>query len=136
EEVLTQFKLVKENPEAYQMDEKLGKLAATFIEKTDDLPFKFYKLNDMPERVKVYGHHHIEEEARKQMDVAMRLPISLKGALMPDAHSGYGLPIGGVLAADNAVIPFGVGVDIGCRMALSIFDLPEKYINHKAFELK
>jgi tRNA-splicing ligase RtcB len=136
EEVLNQFKLVKENPEDYLADEKLGKLAATFIEKTDERPFKVYKLNDVPERVKVYGYNHIEEEARKQMDVAMRLPISLKGALMPDAHSGYGLPIGGVLAADNAVIPFGVGVDIGCRMALSIFDLPEKYINHKAFELK
>ncbi|PBQ34552.1 RNA-splicing ligase RtcB [Sphingobacteriaceae bacterium] len=136
EEVLNQFKLVKENPEDYLADEKLGKLAVTFIEKTDERPFKVYTLNDMPERVKVYGYNHIEEEARKQMDVAMRLPISLKGALMPDAHSGYGLPIGGVLAADNAVIPFGVGVDIGCRMALSIFDLPEKYIHHKAFELK
>jgi RNA-splicing ligase RtcB len=33
-----------------------------------------------------------------------------------------GLPIGGVLATDNAVIPYGVGVDIGCRMSLSIFD--------------
>ena len=30
--------------------------------------------------------------------------------------SGYGLPIGGVLATENAVIPYGVGVDIGCRM--------------------
>jgi tRNA-splicing ligase RtcB len=48
---------------------------------------------------------------------------------MPDAHQGYGLPIGGVLATDNAVIPYGVGVDIGCRMCLSIFDV-------KALELK
>ncbi len=55
---------------------------------------------------------------------------------MPDAHSGYGLPIGGVLAVENAVIPYGVGVDIGCRMALSIFDLPEKFISHSEFELK
>ena len=38
-----------------------------------------------------------------QMDNAMRLPISVAGALMPDAHVGYGLPIGGVLATDNAV---------------------------------
>ena len=42
---------------------------------------------------------------------------------MPDAHHGYGLPIGGVLATENAVIPYGVGVDIGCRMCLSIFDI-------------
>ena len=43
---------------------------------------------------------------------------------MPDAHLGYGLPIGGVLATDNAVIPYGVGVDIACRMKLTILDLP------------
>ena len=38
-------------------------------------------------------------------------------ALMPDAHSGYGLPVGGVIACDNAVIPYAVGVDIGCGMS-------------------
>ena len=43
---------------------------------------------------------------------------------MPDAHVGYGLPIGGVLATDNAVIPYAVGVDIACRMRLSVLDLP------------
>src|SRR6218665_1145470 len=136
EEILTQFKHVKENPESYLADERLCKLAATFVEKTDERPFQVYQLREFPERVKVYGHHFIEEEARRQMEVAMKLPVSLQGALMPDAHSGYGLPIGGVLAADNAVIPFGVGVDIGCRMALSIFDLPEKFIAHNAYEIK
>ena len=40
------------------------------------------------------------------------------------AHVGYGLPIGGVFAADNAVIPYGVGVDIGCRVKVSVTDLP------------
>src|SRR5687768_10349539 len=43
---------------------------------------------------------------------------------MPDAHQGYGLPIGGVLATENAVIPYAVGVDIACRMKLSVFDIP------------
>lgn len=43
---------------------------------------------------------------------------------MADAHVGYGLPIGGVLACESAVIPYAVGVDIGCRMKLSILDLP------------
>ena len=42
---------------------------------------------------------------------------------MPDAHLGYGLPIGGVLAVRNAVIPYAVGVDIACRMKLSVLDL-------------
>lgn len=43
---------------------------------------------------------------------------------MPDAHVGYGLPIGGVLATENAVIPYGVGVDIACRMMMTIYDVP------------
>jgi hypothetical protein len=41
---------------------------------------------------------------------------------MPDAHVGYGLPIGGVLATDNPVIPYAVGVDIACRMKLTVYD--------------
>src|SRR5262249_32517162 len=45
---------------------------------------------------------------------------------MPDAHVGYGLPIGGVLATDNAVIPYAVGVDIACRMKMTVLDLPLK----------
>lgn len=81
----------------------------------------------------IYGAEHIEEGARKQMDIAMKLPVSVAGALMPDAHQGYGLPIGGVLATRNAIIPYGVGVDIGCRMALSIFDIPgENYFGNDA----
>jgi len=65
----------------------------------------------------------LEADAVRQMETACRLPVSLAGALMPDAHVGYGLPIGGVLAADHAVIPFAVGVDIACRMKLSVYDL-------------
>ena len=53
---------------------------------------------------------------------ACALPVSVAGALMPDAHVGYGLPIGGVLATENAVIPYAVGVDIACRMKLTVFD--------------
>jgi tRNA-splicing ligase RtcB len=58
----------------------------------------------------------------KQMANACALPVAVAGALMPDAHVGYGLPIGGVLATDNAVIPYAVGVDIACRMKLSVYD--------------
>jgi tRNA-splicing ligase RtcB (3'-phosphate/5'-hydroxy nucleic acid ligase) len=66
----------------------------------------------------------LEPEAVRQMDNACQLPISLAGALMPDAHVGYGLPIGGVLATQNAVIPYAVGMDIACRMKLTVLDLP------------
>ncbi len=72
----------------------------------------------------VYGEAHIEQGAFDQMKTAMRLPVTAFGALMPDAHQGYGLPIGGVLATKDAIIPYGVGVDIGCRMCLSIYDIP------------
>ncbi|HTO92709.1 MAG TPA: RtcB family protein [Bacteroidota bacterium] len=68
--------------------------------------------------------NQIEQEARAQMDAAMSLPVTVAGALMPDAHVGYGLPIGGVLATEGAVIPYAVGVDIACRMMMTIFDVP------------
>jgi tRNA-splicing ligase RtcB (3'-phosphate/5'-hydroxy nucleic acid ligase) len=70
---------------------------------------------------KIWGEG-LEPEAVNQMLDACRLPVSLAGALMPDAHVGYGLPIGGVLATDNSVIPYGVGVDIACRMKMSVLD--------------
>ncbi len=68
--------------------------------------------------------HDLDAQAVTQMEQACSLPVALAGALMPDAHVGYGLPIGGVLAADNAVIPYAVGVDIACRMHLTLYDLP------------
>jgi tRNA-splicing ligase RtcB len=64
----------------------------------------------------------LEVEAVKQMSNACELSVAVAGALMPDAHVGYGLPIGGVLATDNAVIPYAVGVDIACRMKLTVYD--------------
>ncbi len=84
----------------------------------------------------VFGAEHIEPGAIHQMEIAMKLPVTVAGALMPDAHHGYGLPIGGVLATENAVIPYAVGVDIGCRMALSVFDLPPKYLVQRTQELR
>ena len=48
----------------------------------------------------------LEAQAVQQMANACALPVAVAGALMPDAHVGYGLPIGGVLATENAVIPF------------------------------
>lgn len=66
----------------------------------------------------------LDGQSVRQMERACALPVALAGALMPDAHVGYGLPIGGVLATDNAVIPYAVGVDIACRMKLTVLDLP------------
>jgi tRNA-splicing ligase RtcB len=77
---------------------------------------------DQPAPYRIWGEN-LEPTAVDQMKAAARLPVAVAGALMPDAHLGYGLPIGGVLATENAVIPYAVGVDIACRMKLSIFDI-------------
>lgn len=66
----------------------------------------------------------------------MRLPVTVAGALMPDAHAGYGLPIGGVLAVENAVIPYAVGVDIGCRMSLIVTDAKANFLKRYAHQTK
>jgi tRNA-splicing ligase RtcB (3'-phosphate/5'-hydroxy nucleic acid ligase) len=79
-------------------------------------------LRDHPLPYKVWGGSGIDAGALDQMNNAMRLPITASGALMPDAHIGYGLPIGGVLATYDSVIPYAVGVDISCMMRLSVFE--------------
>ena len=59
----------------------------------------------------------IEDEALRQAANLARHPaLAFHVALMPDCHSGYGMPIGGVIACDDAIIPNAVGVDIGCGM--------------------
>ncbi len=73
----------------------------------------------------------LEHEAVMQMERACLLPVAVAGALMPDAHVGYGLPIGGVLATENAVIPYAVGVDIACRMKMTVLDLPLRDLERK-----
>ncbi len=94
------------------------------------------EIRSTPLPYKVWGREHIESESLAQMDNAMRLPITVSGALMPDAHVGYGLPIGGVLATDNAVIPYAVGVDIACRVRFSIFEVSPIVIGQKTGQFK
>jgi tRNA-splicing ligase RtcB len=65
------------------------------------------------------------------MRQACQVPSAVGAALMPDAHVGYGLPIGGVLATEGTVIPYAVGVDIACRMKLSILDMPVDTLQSK-----
>ncbi len=58
-----------------------------------------------------------EEGAIQQALNLANLPFAFRHiCLMPDTHQGYGMPIGGVLAADNVIVPNAVGVDIGCGM--------------------
>jgi len=136
DEMIELYKAVLVSPENFVDHTLFGKLAAALIEKLNEKPEDFIALNQTPPDFIAYGAEHIEEGAFNQMKVAMQLPVTVAGALMPDAHQGYGLPIGGVLATKNAIIPYGVGVDIGCRMALSVYDIPESYYyeNQDKFE--
>ncbi|MBN8636421.1 MAG: RtcB family protein [Anaerolineae bacterium] len=93
-------------------------------------------LRAQPLPYQVWGAENIDASAIAQMDAAMRLPISVAGALMPDAHVGYGLPIGGVLATENAVIPYAVGVDIACRMRLSLYPISPITVGQKPGQFK
>jgi tRNA-splicing ligase RtcB len=90
-----------------------------------------HELRDSPLPYPIWGKEQIDAGSLVQMDNAMRLPVSVAGALMPDAHVGYGLPIGGVLATENAVIPYAVGVDIACRMRLSLYEVSPHLLGQK-----
>src|SRR5436190_23401083 len=121
---------ILQSPNEYAGDPVLGNIAKALLPKpeTDGVAIS---LNNNGIQFNVFGSEYIEEGAMHQMYTAAKLPVAVAGALMPDAHSGYGLPIGGVLATENAVIPYGVGVDIGCRMCLSIFDIDPKDLVQK-----
>ena len=125
EEVINILKNLLKSPIEYTGDAVLALIAKQLMpkEEKDDTAIR---LNVTGIQFNVFGGEQIEESAMHQMYQAAKLPVSIAGALMPDAHAGYGLPIGGVLATENAVIPYGVGVDIGCRMCLSIFDIDPK----------
>ncbi len=122
-------------PERYWDDAIWGKIAERIKERPWAEPEPF-NLLESPLPFTTFGEENIERDAFLQMNTAMKLPITVAGALMPDAHSGYGLPIGGVLATQNAVIPYGVGVDIGCRMCLSILPISASAFkkHEKSFE--
>lgn len=107
------------------------------LPKTGRQAENYFDLREEALSYRIYGGNYIEQGALDQMQTAMRLPISLAGALMPDAHQGYGLPIGGVLATKaDTVIPYAVGVDIACRMCMSVFDLPASMIQREDKLLK
>lgn len=73
----------------------------------------------------------VEDEARKQLENAARLPVVFKHvAAMPDVHLGIGATVGSVIPTIKAIIPAAVGVDIGCGMmaaktTLRAEDLPD-----------
>lgn len=133
ESILNEAKEVLLDPEKFKMHGTWGKVAEGLV---NPVQVKLNQLKTTRVPFSIFGENEIDEQAKFQLYDSLKLPIAVKGALMPDAHSGYGLPIGGVLATENAVIPYGVGVDIGCRMSLSIFDVPASFLKGKDHQLQ
>ena len=123
-DISERIKAVVDNPDGFVADPQFGPLAEALVEDRDLVP---------PEPVpyRTWGDDGIDQESHAQMRQACSVPVAKSGALMPDAHVGYGLPIGGVLACQNAVIPYAVGVDIACRMKLSVLDIPTDTMDSK-----
>jgi tRNA-splicing ligase RtcB len=142
DELLVIFEKIVENPSLFLDDEIFADLAnITKKNQIQNLQQKqekkgFELKEEVPSFV-IYGQENIEKSAIQQMETAMRLPISVAGALMPDAHHGYGLPIGGVLATESdKIIPFAVGVDIACRMCMSIFPMEFNFLEKHTQKFK
>lgn len=134
EEIYAMLKNVLLEPKNYINDSIWNKVALELV--PTEKKSLVHELNKTRIDYRIYGASEIEAGARHQMEIAMKLPVTVAGALMPDAHQGYGLPIGGVLATHHAVIPYGVGVDIGCRMCLTAYPLDETYLNRHRSNLK
>lgn len=109
---------ISKSPEDFVKDPVFSKFATLSLKISEE---PSYTLRSIP--YAAWGED-IDEGAHEQMRNACSLPVTIAGALMPDAHLGYGLPIGGVLATEKAVIPYAVGVDIACRVKISVVDIP------------
>src|SRR6266436_6054707 len=111
-----EVKAIVANPSAFTEDRLRGDFAKALLSAPPPP-------RSEPVKYRQWGEG-LEHEAVMQMERACLLPVAVAGALMPDAHVGYGLPIGGVLATENSVIPYAVGVDIACRMKMTVLDIP------------
>jgi len=134
-DALAVLQKVIHEPERYLSDVTWGSLAQA-VKRQPEPDDKRVVFKKDPVDFRVFGREGIDVEALRQMNNAMKLPVAVDGALMPDAHVGYGLPIGGVLAAWNAVLPYGVGMDIGCRMCLSVYPADPAIIDTDRNRLK
>src|SRR4029077_14446510 len=117
-----EVKAVIANPAAFAGDDLRGEFAKALL----DAP---PPPRTEPVKYRQWGEG-LENEAVMQMERACLLPVAVAGALMPDAHVGYGLPIGGVLATENTVIPYAVRVDIACRMKMTVLDITARDLEH------
>lgn len=94
---------------------------------------KLKKLDDLGKPYRIFTDH-VESGAIDQFASAMQQDCVVQGALMPDCHQGYALPIGAVVACEGMVFPSYVGFDIGCGMCAvpTTFNADEVRANAKA----
>src|SRR3712207_6820231 len=121
ERELEALELVRREPGRWTETRRYGELARNLIRSQATEP-ETYRIRE-DAGFQIWCELQIEHEAFEQMVRAIRLTISVAGALMPDAHQAYGLPVGGVLATEGAIIPYAIGVDIACRMRLTVVDM-------------
>lgn len=126
EDIISTLQELQRHPENYKRDQVWGRLAEVLSPSSIEVSTYELRATSLP--YYIYGEDNIDQLAKSQMEMAMRLPATISGALMSDGCAGYGLPIGGVLATtDDIVIPYAVGKDIGCRMSLTILDAGTDY---------
>lgn len=128
EEVAGLLQAIATTPENYLQDPLWGELSA-------QVKAQLEKGVMEPIAYQTWGTD-IDQGAHQQMRMACRLPMAKGAAMMPDAHVGFGLPIGGVLALKDAVVPYAVGVDIACRMKLSVLDMPVETLDTRFHQYK
>jgi hypothetical protein len=140
DEVLAELEEVRQDPGASLERESEGHMAELAREwvriGASGASASEQELRAEPLPYRAWGGASVDDAARLQMETALRLPVAAGGALMADAHVGYGLPIGGVLAVREAVIPWAVGLDIACRLRLSVFELSSHMLGQKKNQFK
>ncbi|GMQ63678.1 RtcB family protein [Vallitalea maricola] len=105
--------------EIYIIDKGVKKMFVIYNKEKNRIPIKIW----------VEDKSKIENECMAQATNLSNLPFLHKWVcLMPDTHTGKGMPIGGVIAAENVIIPNAVGVDIGCGMAFIQTNIPVRLL--------
>jgi tRNA-splicing ligase RtcB (3'-phosphate/5'-hydroxy nucleic acid ligase) len=137
EEALAKIELVRRAPDTFcEEGNACARLAYAVRHWMNNRPQEIDGVRETPMHAPIWGREMIDDAAVQQLENAMRLPVTVAGALMPDAHVGYGIPIGGVVALEDAVAPYMVGVDIACRMMMSIYPTSgdDAFSNHSERE--
>ncbi|MBR9677329.1 RtcB family protein [Candidatus Woesearchaeota archaeon] len=110
------------------------------LKKTSNYSFELEKTGSMKVPAKIYMNEKlfdaVEDRAIQQLYNVAGLPgVQGRVMAMPDAHLGYGFPIGGVAAIDGIITPGGIGFDINCGVRMLATNLTKEQVEPKIQEL-